>query len=768
MKRLAATILFDSRILRREQRHLWLLITITLLILFLVPAQLAAQQAGQRPRIGVTLSGGGAKGLAHLGILKAIDSAGLKVDYVTGTSMGAILGSLYAVGYSADSLIKIARAVDWDILLRNQADLRSLFMEEKEESSKYVVELPWINHQLKLSTGLLEAQELWIKFSELFFPVYKNKDFSQFSIPFRCISTDVGTGNAVVLKNGEIISAVRASMAIPSVFTAVDIDSLRLVDGGIVRNFPVKDVREMGADIVIGSNVASGLLPSEKVRNVFQILLQVAFFRESEDSRKEIPLCDVYVPFSLEEFSMGSFNNAEAILKKGLEEGERLYPRFKHLADSLNAIYGDQAADKNRLPKVDSVWISSFSVSGLEKTRQGFFINTMNFKTGNRYSARQLSNMLRQAFGTRYYNRITYSLHSKADGSAHIEFHVSENPFTFAKLGLHYSRFSGIGLIGNITTRNFFTPNSRSLVTFNLGESFRLKGEHLQYLGRLKNFALVAKTQFDRFDFFSYEEFKQTGVYKQNYWEVAERLQFTPSRNFAIGIGHRFEWLKYNPTISPDLAFRGRSQFNSFQFYLHHHTLDRNIFPNRGVQIEWEVGRILRQSLKVDFLADGQPLPNPDSIQVSKNAFNYTTLSAEGYLPFGPRLVGFLHAQSGINFNYDRQIMNEFVVGGMVRLFRRQVLFAGLQEGSIYTPAYASLQSGLRYTLYPNVYITGRANVLVNNFISRSSFFNGRDIYTGYALTFSYNFALGPLDLSLMYSDQTGKVQTFINLGIPF
>ncbi|RYZ32891.1 MAG: hypothetical protein EOP49_36810 [Sphingobacteriales bacterium] len=228
----------------------------------------------QRPKIGVTLSGGGAKGLAHLGILKAIDSAGLKVDYVTGTSMGAILGSLYAVGYSADTLVKIVDDIDWDALFRNQTSLPSLLMQEKEESYKYIVELPWINHKFHLSTGLLEGQELWLKFSELFFPVYNIKDFSKFSIPFRCISTDVGNGEAVVLKKGEVTNAIRSSMAIPSFFTAVNYEKSKLVDGGIVRNFPVRDVREMGADFVIGSNVAGGLLPSDKIRNVFQILLQ--------------------------------------------------------------------------------------------------------------------------------------------------------------------------------------------------------------------------------------------------------------------------------------------------------------------------------------------------------------------------------------------------------------------------------------------------------------------------------------------------------------
>jgi NTE family protein len=131
-------------------------------------------------------------------------------------------------------------------------------------------------------------------------------------------------------------------------------------------------------------------------------------------------------------------------------------------------------------------------------------------------------------------------------------------------------------------------------------------------------------------------------------------------------------------------------------------------------------------------------------------------------------VTSFLNIQTGINFNYSRHAMNEFVVGGMTRLFRNQVIFAGLQEGTVYTPAMASVQGGLRTFLFTGAYLTGRANILFNNFISKTDFFDYEDIYTGYGLTFTYNFALGPLDLSLMYSDQTKKLQSYINLGIPF
>ena len=210
-----------------------------LLLFILCSLGLFAQDKGKRPSIGITLSGGGAKGLAHVGILKAIDSAGLKIDYVTGTSMGSIIGALYASGYSGDSIEKIGRDMDWDMLLSNSSSLRSFSMQEKEDYSKYAVELPWVDKTLRLPSGVLESQELWLRFNELFFPVHQIKDFSKFPRSFQCIATDVATGDIVVLDSGEIVQAARASMAIPSIFTAVNYKNRKLVDGGIVRNFPV-------------------------------------------------------------------------------------------------------------------------------------------------------------------------------------------------------------------------------------------------------------------------------------------------------------------------------------------------------------------------------------------------------------------------------------------------------------------------------------------------------------------------------------------------
>jgi NTE family protein len=712
------------------------------------------------------LSGGGAKGLAHIGILKAIDSAGLKIDYITGTSMGSILGGLYAIGYSADSIEKITRGIDWDLLLSNQSSMRSVIMEEKDEYSKYDIELPWVNHWFRFATGVIEGQELWLKFSELFRPVYTIKDFSKFSIPFRCIATDISTGEAVVMDSGEIVSAVRASMAIPSIFTAVEYDGRKLVDGGLLRNFPVKDVRDMGADIVIGSNVSGPLRSSDQVTNALQVLLQVAFFREAEDTRKQIPLCNIYVHQALDKFGMGTFGEADAIVDSGLEEGRRLYPRLKQLADSLNAIYGPQLIAKNRLPEEAPVKISSYEVNGLKHTSEGFFIQSMDLLKNHYYTARNLSRMVRRAFGTRYYTRVTYSLKPQPDGSSRIVFEVEENPLTFAKLGLNYNQFSGISAILNVTSRDFFTPTSRSLVSLNIGQNFRAKAEHLQYFSRSANFAFTLGTQFDQFRITTYNaKYQEAGLYNQNYYRLDGRFGYSTNRDLTFGIGHRFESIDYDPSITSSLEFKGMNNFMTSYFFIRSNTLDRPIYPRRGWKLEAEADHVFQQSPDVQYFASNS---NQSDTSFSSHPYERLLFNFDNYVPLGRRYTLQTHLQGGLNLNYKSNIMNEFSIGGLTESFHNQVTFAGLREGTFYSASIAEILLGLRYQVFTNTFVTGKANVLFNNFVTKSNFFTTPDLLTGYALTLTYNFALGPLELSAMYCDQSRSVIGYINIGIPF
>ncbi|MBE7171936.1 MAG: patatin-like phospholipase family protein [Williamsia sp.] len=728
----------------------------------------AHPQKQGRPKIGLTLSGGAAKGLAHIGILKAIDSAGLKIDYITGTSMGSIIGGLYAAGYSADSIEKMSHTIDWDLMLSNQSSLSSMLMEEKDEYGRYDVELPWEGNRFSLPSGVLESQELWLKLAELFSPVVANKDFTTFNIPFKCVATDIGTGEAVVMSKGDIVSAVRASMAIPSLFTAIDYEGRKLVDGGIVRNFPVKDVKEMGADIVIGSNVAAGLSPGNKVVNAFQVLFQVAFFREAEDRKNEVPLCNIYVPIPLENYTMGSFNQAEEIIQAGLEEGRKLYPALKKLVDSLDAIYGKQAFARSRLPRTDTGSISSVDVNGLEQTTSGFFLNNLNFVTGKAYTPLQLSRMVRRAYGTRYYNRIVYSIASLPDRTKRIIFDVTENPLTFSKLSLHYNEFSGISVIANVTSRDFFIKNSRSLVTLNVGENMRLRAEHLQYIGKLKNFALTLGTQLERFDVNTFYKYRQDGIYRQHYFNLDGRIQYSGNRHYSIGAGTRFELVRASPSISAHMQFEGKNSFSTGFVFFHYNSLNRAVYPKEGVRLDAEGQLVFALHPNLQVTSDGLTHEYFDTATAHYPAYFRTLLTVEDYTSLSRKYVLMIQAQSGINYKYREGMLNEFVIGGLNKLFRNQVLFAGLKEGNLYASEVASFQLGLRYEMFNNTYLIGRGNALITQFINKASFFKHPNLLTGYSLTFAYNFALGPLELSVMYCDQSKKLASYINIGIPF
>jgi NTE family protein len=295
-----------------------------------------------------------------------------------------------------------------------------------------------------------------------------------------------------------------------------------------------------------------------------------------------------------------------------------------------------------------------------------------------------------------------------------------------------------------------------------------VRAEHLQYLGRKKDFSFVVGTQFDRFDVTSYDKFKENGIYQQSFFKFDSKLQYSTTRNLAVGLGSRFEWTRYTPSIRPNLSFTGRNNFITSYGFVNHNSLDRNVFPKRGIKWECEFGWVFNQHPDLSFYLNGEPIGNPDSIKIGKDPYSRAVLNAQQFIPLSRKTNLELGLQSGINFNYSNNVMNEFVVGGLTKTFRNQVTFAGLQEGSIYAPSVFAYNMGVRYEMFNNTYISGHANILFTNFISKSNFFNNANFFSGYSLTFAYNFALGPLEISAMYCDQSKQLGTYINLGIPF
>lgn len=737
------------------------LILVGLLLLVSVSAQPPV------PKIGLTLSGGGAKGLVHVGILEAIDSAGLNIDYVTGTSMGSIIAALYASGYSGRQIEKIARELDWNYLFSGKPLLKNVNIEEKYEFDNYAVEVPVEKRRLKIGTGLIEGQEIWLKFQELFLPVYNVKDFSAFSIPFKCIATDVGSGKAVVLDRGEIVSAIRSSMAIPSVFTAIDYENTKLVDGGVVRNFPVRDVIDMGANYTIGVNLSQGLLSADQLTSAIDILYQIGFYKDADDFQAERDLCDILIEPPLQKFTAASFGSAQELIDLGKEWGNRYYPRFKALADSMKRLNPDYHFRNNRLPDVQKVVIDDIRINGLKNTTRTSFVNRLGLTKGHGYDGTELAKAIREVYGSRNYKRIAYHWEPTSPGHADLIFNVIENSLTYVKLGLHYNSFSSVALILGVATKNFVFDRSKSSIKLNLSENFRVRLEQSQFFGRHDNNQLIFSLYHERFKYPIAVDFEQKYLYRSNYTEFDLRLQHTFGQSSSLGAGTSYELFNLKPKVSGSLDFEGgNNYFNTYLFY-DLNTLDQKQFPTRGWKIHAQFGYIYDQKPDKLFYDIAGEVGSVDTLTF--NNYQQMRLKVEQYAKLNEKFTFITQLNAGINFNNNQAYLNYFNVGGINDFLRSQITFVGLNEYQALTNSITALMIGLQYKPFNSLYTILRANAGVYDFAYQGSEnLNKGNFLSGYAVTVGYASGFGPIQLSAMYNDQSRDFAGYVNIGFHF
>ena len=254
-----------------------------LVFVFSLGQAVIAQQVGTRPKIGVALSGGGSLGMAHIGVLKVMEEAGLRPDYITGVSMGSIVGSLYSIGYRSDSLQALFKNGDWELILSNSVPEYKVIFTEKRYFNNSIISLPVSFKKVRLPSGLINGQQIEKMLSYYEWSAADISDFSKLPIPFLCVGTDLITCKKVVLRTGYLPDAVRASMAVPSIFTPIKIDTAVLIDGGFVRNIAVSELKEMGADIVIGSYTGFHRYNEDELQSVTGVMKQVSFFNAIND-----------------------------------------------------------------------------------------------------------------------------------------------------------------------------------------------------------------------------------------------------------------------------------------------------------------------------------------------------------------------------------------------------------------------------------------------------------------------------------------------------
>lgn len=729
----------------------------------------AAQQKEQRPKIGLTLSGGGAKGLAHIGILEAIDSAGLKIDYITGTSMGSVVGGLYAAGYSGDSIESVARSLDWDVLFSTKPTLNQISIEEKSEYEKYALTVPFEKGKFKIGHGIIDGQELWLKLAQLFEPVYNITDFSKLPIPFICIGTDVETGNPVEMKQGNIVNAIRASMAIPTVFTPVMYDNKLIVDGGVVNNFPVLVAKKMGADYVIGVNLNQGLLKASQLESAFDILLQIGFFKDAEIAEKQKAACNLYIMPELNGYSTGSFASSDSIIDLGKDAGNLYYPYFKKLADSLNAIYGKNDFEKNRLPVNKHINIRKYTAEGFNRTEEQFFFGLLDLKVDKNYSYKEVNEAIHRVYGSRYYNIIRYDFIPDPTGGTEMHFTVEENPLTDVKLAINYNSFTQVGLFLNLTARDLLLKESRALITGSLSANPQLYAEYFKYISKKRTARAVLDYYYQNTDFPLYNNFRLYQEFRSYYSCFDFQLQKNVNTSSYLAVGQQLNRSKIKTEETPSLTYNGNNKYwFSYLSYVNN-TTNKKYYPTSGWLVKAKAGYVYGNDIKYEYSYSDSTV-NSDSISVNNNNYFKLMLNATHYSEINSKFSWSQNVALCYLVVDNPFIADQYLVGGMTDIILNQVPFAGLSVSEIKTGSIASAAFALQYSLSKKAYLTGRINAALYNFhdVGFQNINSKNNLLTGYGLTFGYNSVIGPLDLTVMYCDQDAMVRNYINIGFIF
>lgn len=726
-----------------------------------------AQENHVRPKIGLTLAGGGAKGLAHIGILEAIDSAGLKIDAITGTSMGSIVGALYAAGYSGEAIEKIARSLDWDLMFSTTPKLSAISIEKKDEFNMYALEVPFENGSFKLGKGIIGGQELELKFAELFEPVRFINDFMKFPIPFKCIGTNLETGDAVVMDHGDITTCVRASMAIPSVFTPVKYEGLTLVDGGVVNNFPVLDVKAMGADIVIGVNLNKGLEKAENLNTPVDILLQISSYKDAEHFQKHRDKCDIYILPDLKKYTSASFGSSDSLIDIGKATAKKYYPVFKRLADSLNAIYPQPAFAKNRLPESQPVIISNYTAEGLKHTRERFFLGLLDLNENQIYSSKKVNEAIRRVYSSLYYSKVNSGFNQTPAGKTQIHFKVDEYPLTFVKFALNYNSFNSLGLKFNITSQDLLLKESRALASVNLSPNPNLYIEYYKYLGHTRSYGLNLGYYNENTDYALYDDFRLKDKIRSKYTRFDMRLQYNPRNNIYLGTGQQFINSAIRTPEKPVMIYNGNNNYMKSYLVFVLNSIDKKYFTTSGWKVMAETGYVYAQSPRFSYSSDIEAV-NSDTLGLKYKNYVQLLLSADHYNPLNSKIVFFQNFSMAYIIDKGPYIANQFQVGGINKIINNQIPFTGLEESEVKTGSIAAVRLGLQYALSKNNYLTGVFNTALYDFHANSRITAKRNLLTGYGLTYGYYSAIGPIEISVMYCDQDGKVRYNLNLGFGF
>lgn len=796
--------------LQRLITYLTFLFVLFIATSYSVYAQNDSLAVNERPKVGLVLSGGGAKGAAHIGVIKYIEEMGIPIDYVAGTSMGSIVGGLYALGYSSDEMLEIISNVDWGRLISNKVDRAKISFTEKYNSSRQIIKIPFsadsksdeeklqaASFRNSLPEGIVSGDNLLNLFNSLTLGYADSLSYDNLPVPFLCIATNMINGHADVLDRGEITKSLRASMAIPILFDPVKINGVLYADGGLVCNFPADQCRAKGADYIIGVSMSPGLADSaDQLKSLPSQVKQLKEIITDKDVDSYHEKCDIMIRPDLNGVGMLSFNaeSIAKIAKSGYESAAESAGQFQELLETLKDS-GYEPVERSVTGKAkniiyDKQLITDIDFVGVKPDLERWMRRKCKVNVGEYVSKQQIDESVALFYGTGSYSSITYALHDDktCPGGYILIFTCAEkSPHSFG-LGLRFDSQEMLSVLLNIglNTHRINGFKAELDTKLSLNQRLRLNASYGNRLTPRFNLEyLFANSDVNVYDL---------GVLDMNFRYIKQNFRFflseTYSRTVKVTSGVDIQIMQNRKLMYSDfdVSYKDYIPINTFSNFttFQYDNLDNPHFPTTGLKSS------------INFVWFDKLFHNEDVYELNLGNIHFYV---KGYVPvvknrveFIPQLYGsFLFgagATSGIdnswspNFNGPVPVFPCFnnVLGGsdMGKNLDHQVPFVGLNKLTFAFNNLAVVRTDVRVRLFKEHYLTAMVNYARSG-IDFKNFFKDNgvpkwDYYYDYnsanawgaGLRYSIKTKIGPLCIDVTSSTISPTLNIYCSLGYYF
>ncbi|MFV2003684.1 MAG: patatin-like phospholipase family protein [Gammaproteobacteria bacterium] len=544
----------------------------------------------ERPKIGLVLSGGGARGFAHIGVLKVLEENNVPIDYIVGTSMGSIIGGLYAIGLTPEDIEHGVTGINWDKVFDDFANRKhKRFRRKQDDFDLFGIKRIGITEDgLKIPPGIIEGQQIELALDRLAYPGFEIEDFDKLSIPYRAVATNIENGKPFVIKGGNIARAMRASMSIPGVLPAITIDDTLLVDGGIANNIPVDIVRDMGADIVIVVDVSEPLASKEEIQSGLDVTGQLTTImtrRVANDQLATLSEQDVLIIPAEKDASSSDFNEYPALIRAGEAAANKVLAAIKKHSLSFEA-YANYKATLSDVARKQPI-IDFIEIKNQTSLKDEIMQVRIHQKIGEPLDITQLEDDLSYIYGLDYSSSVVYSVETR-DGKTGLVVYVRDRPW--AK---HYLQF-GLSIEGTFEVQSitnlhvaYTNPNLNNMagevrLTGAVGSEPRFTAEYFQPINVDLDIYVAAETGIETTVFPTLIDSTITSVQNisRKYVKLSTGKTFAQTTDLRLGV-------RYNDgNIDSVIGAKAiQPKFIESYYYVRllHDSLDNLILPTSGL-----------------------------------------------------------------------------------------------------------------------------------------------------------------------------------------